>query len=381
MSVGLSAAVRTNLFALQQLATDINRVQKRLATGLRVNTAMDNPAAFFTASALNARASALNTVVDGISNAKQVLEATTAGIDAVQALIASARSLVIEAQASASTVATVTGTVSGLTGGFALSNFESGDTITVSDGTTTAIYTYSNGETLQNFLDDVNNTANLNVDATLSADGRVVLTATSTNNITIGGTASVSEKADIGLVAGTTTFTMNTTRQSLAQQFDTLRDQIDDIAGDAGYNGINLLAGSTLTTSFNETGSSKLTVTGSTVTATGLGVAAATSGSGLSFQTDGELASYLTALDAAEATLETSASTYQSEFNVMTARETFTNSMIQTLQTGADNLVLADTDYEGALLLALQARRELAATSLSLAADADKTALRLFGVG
>src|SRR5688572_13717647 len=105
MSDTLSATVRTNLRALQQLTRDITRVQTRLATGKSVNSAMDNPAAFFTSSALSARASALSAVMDGISNAKQVLTATTAGIDALQSLIASARGLANQALASESTVA------------------------------------------------------------------------------------------------------------------------------------------------------------------------------------------------------------------------------------------------------------------------------------
>jgi len=53
--------------------------------------------------------------------------------------------------------------------------------------------------------------------------------------------------------------------------------------------------------------------------------------------------------------------------------------MINTLQTGADNLVLADTNEEGANLLALQTRQSLSTTALSLSAQADQAVLRLFG--
>jgi hypothetical protein len=60
-------------------------------------------------------------------------------------------------------------------------------------------------------------------------------------------------------------------------------------------------------------------------------------------------------------------------------REDFAKSMSNLLTTGADNLILADTDYEGALLLALQSRQSLAATALSLASRADQTVLRLLG--
>jgi hypothetical protein len=53
--------------------------------------------------------------------------------------------------------------------------------------------------------------------------------------------------------------------------------------------------------------------------------------------------------------------------------------MSNLLTDGAVRLVAADLDYESAMLLALKTRRDLAVTSLSLAAEAEKTALRLFG--
>jgi flagellin-like hook-associated protein FlgL len=48
------------------------------------------------------------------------------------------------------------------------------------------------------------------------------------------------------------------------------------------------------------------------------------------------------------------------------------------LKSGADNLVLADTNEEGANLLALQTRQQLSSTALSLASQADQQVLRLF---
>src|SRR5215510_15751801 len=62
----------------------------------------------------------------------------------------------------------------------------------------------------------------------------------------------------------------------------------------------------------------------------------------------------------------------------VSVREDFTKGMSNLLTAGAESLVAAETNNEVAMLLALQTRRDLAATSLSLAAEADKTALRLF---
>jgi len=60
------------------------------------------------------------------------------------------------------------------------------------------------------------------------------------------------------------------------------------------------------------------------------------------------------------------------------ARQDFTKELINTLNTGADNLTLADQNEEAANLLALQTRQQLSQTTLSLASQADQSVLRLF---
>ena len=62
----------------------------------------------------------------------------------------------------------------------------------------------------------------------------------------------------------------------------------------------------------------------------------------------------------------------------MQIRQDFTKAMINTLNNGADSLTLADSNEEGANLLALQTRQQLSTTALSLAAQADQNVLRLF---
>jgi flagellin-like hook-associated protein FlgL len=59
-------------------------------------------------------------------------------------------------------------------------------------------------------------------------------------------------------------------------------------------------------------------------------------------------------------------------------RQDFTKNMVNTLQTGAANLTLADTNEEAANLLALQTRQQLSSTALSMASQADQAVLRLF---
>ena len=76
--------------------------------------------------------------------------------------------------------------------------------------------------------------------------------------------------------------------------------------------------------------------------------------------------------------MRSQASTFGSSLSIVQNRQDFTKAMINTLQTGADNLILADTNEEAANMLALQTRQQLSQTALSLASQADQAVLRLF---
>ncbi|MDE2604139.1 MAG: flagellar protein, partial [Bradyrhizobium sp.] len=89
----LSASVRQNLLSLQSTASLLATTQNDLATGNKVNSALDNPTSYFTASALNNRASDISNLLDGIGNGVQVLQAANTGITSLQSLVASAQSV------------------------------------------------------------------------------------------------------------------------------------------------------------------------------------------------------------------------------------------------------------------------------------------------
>jgi flagellin len=378
----LSSASRASLFALRDIAAAIQVTQNRLATGKKVNTALDNPASFFTAAALNSRAASLNTIFDKVTAAVKTVEAADKAITAIRSLVANAQSLATQALASPNTLAKFTGTVSGLTATSGLGTLDNGDEITVSDGTTTVTYVHNTANDVQDFLDAVNASGPLQVTASLDSSGRVVLQADSTNNIIIGAQAGATagEIDDIGLVTGTTTFTANATRQSLAAQYDSIRTQIDQLIGDASYNGVNLLQGNTLNVVFNETGSSSLSISTSALSATSLGISAAKlSNGGIDFQTDASINADITELATATTTLASKASDFGSHVSTVKARETFNKAMIDTLNAGADALVLSDPNEEAATLLALQTRQQIATTALSLTNESEKNVLRLFG--
>ena len=114
----LSASVRQNLLSLQSTADLLATTQNRLATGKKVNTALDNPTNFFTAQSLDARAGDINNLLDGIGNGVQVLQAANTGITSLQKLVDTAKSIANQALQSAvgySTKSNVSATITGAT--------------------------------------------------------------------------------------------------------------------------------------------------------------------------------------------------------------------------------------------------------------------------
>ena len=171
------------------------------------------------------------------------------------------------------------------------------------------------------------------------------------------------------------------TNDTLAQatyqtQFAQIQTQITNLASDSGYRGNNLLTSGTLSIEFSDkTGQATLTVNGFSADAATLGVTAtATAWSG-STASAGSSLSYM---DTALNSLRSKSSTLASNLSIVTARQDFTTSMINTLQQGSDNLTLADMNQEGANMLMLQTRQSLGTTALSLSSQAAQSILKLF---
>jgi flagellin-like hook-associated protein FlgL len=173
-------------------------------------------------------------------------------------------------------------------------------------------------------------------------------------------------------------------RTTLAAQYDAILGQITDLAADAGYKGINLLAdGGSLEVKFNEDGSNSLTVSGFDASAAGLTISDSGSvggGEGWADATAGtaNITLSLTDLSDSLTTLRTQSQTLASSLNIVSIRADFTDQMINTLTTGADKLTAADINEEGANMLMLQTRQSLGVTALSLSAQSAQSVLRLF---
>src|SRR5690606_12270117 len=96
--ISLSKAVRANLLSLQNTAEMMNKTQNRLATGNKVNSALDNPSNFFTASALNSRAADMSNLLDSMASGIKVIEAANNGITALTKNLESMQSTLRQAR-------------------------------------------------------------------------------------------------------------------------------------------------------------------------------------------------------------------------------------------------------------------------------------------
>ena len=108
-TINLTSGMRSSLFNLQKTAHDMDVVQTRLATGKRVNTALDDPLNYFTALEHRQRANDLDMRKDGMSEAIQTIKAANVGIEGITNLIAQAKSLAQSALSSGSTDAVAFG--------------------------------------------------------------------------------------------------------------------------------------------------------------------------------------------------------------------------------------------------------------------------------
>lgn len=163
-------------------------------------------------------------------------------------------------------------------------------------------------------------------------------------------------------------------RAAKAAEFDSLRTQINQLAADSSFLGINLLAGDSPVVQLNEDGSSSLTLTGSLSDASGLGIAPAAN----NFQTDADISAAQAGLSGALDSIRSTASQFSTSLAVIDVRREFTEDLRNVLQAGADSLTVADLNEEAASLLAVQTRSSLAAASFSIIQQSESNVLRLF---
>jgi flagellin-like hook-associated protein FlgL len=256
-------------------------------------------------------------------------------------------------------------------------------TIAATGGGVASNITFGTGATEVDTLDELNAAlAPNNIQATIDSTGKLALTTTndaaSSNIGAIGGTAV--STSGIGFFGSSPVNavkdpTSQATRASLIAQYNQVIDQITTTAQDSSFNGVNLLNGDTLKLTFNETGTSKLSISGVSFGPAGLGLSKLTAGT--DFADNAGANKTLAALNTASTTLRSQASSFGSNLSVVQIRQDFSKSLINVLQTGASNLTLADTNEEAANSQALSTRQSIAVSSLSLANTAQQGVLQL----
>jgi len=432
--------MRSNLASLQSTGNALSTTQLDLATGNKVNSALDNPVNYFAAQSLNHRASQLSSLLDGMGQAVQAIQATNNAITSITGLVNSLTSITNSATQDLQNITSVnslesnstnvTGTstsglsstqvndISTLTGVTAGSS-----NITLNAGTASGTFTIQSGESLNSLVNQINGVSGFNAtvvygngtnvsdgtSTTVAAGttdtqvvGQAYLRITATNGQSITATDSSGSGtilSSLGLqttVPGTGTYSGQTVAQSAAVQsggdsadttdYNAVLTQINALVSNANYQSTNLIDGNAnnLTVQVNELSTNAITVNSVDLTtggnsktpgSTGLGLGAAGS---QSLGTTAEIASAVTAVNAALSTLQSTAAGFANSLSLIQNRQDFTTNLVNTLQNGASSLTIADKNEEGANLLALQTQQQLGIEALSLSSQANQSVLRLF---
>jgi flagellin-like hook-associated protein FlgL len=204
----LSASVRQNLLSLQSTAALLATTQNDLATGNKVNTALDNPTNFFTAQGLNNRASDIGSLLDSIGNGVQVLQAANTGITSLESLVQSAQSVATQALQSTVGYSSKSNFAVSLGSGATAANLLGGSTFT--NSTLTGLTALNNAATPADITAatsltkaSTSNTITATIAAgdTLTVDGHLITFATGAPPTT------ATVVADSGVVASNTNVT------------------------------------------------------------------------------------------------------------------------------------------------------------------------------
>jgi flagellin len=272
---------------------------------------------------------------------------------------------------------TLTASTAALADNLGLSAAGGTDTAVSSTNGTAAVAPTTPGsvKSVDQLVDAINGNTSLTGKVRASNDsGKLRIENLSTVDLSIAGYNSTSSKFDGS--SGTKTVGGNEVRKNLVAQFNDVRDQLNKLADDSSFNGINLLRGDKLKLNFNETSTSSITIQSKNangINTTTLSITAATD---VEFGSDTSLDARLEQLADSLTTLRSESSAFGSKLSIVQNRQDFTKALTNTLQVGADNLTLADTNEEGANLLALNTRQQLQTTSLSFASQADQAVLQ-----
>lgn len=374
--ISLTASMRSNLLSLQQTQSLMDTTQERLSTGKKVNSAIDNPSSYYTAQSLTNRASDLSSLLDSMGQAVQTIQAANEGIEAITEFVQQAKAIANTARDNT----TIKGTTS--SGTYAAANDTQNITVKIDGVADQDIkVTLADTDTLEQAAIKIATALNDGTGGVKDAENTVIggFTATVEN-----GQIKISNsKGIVANVSGTIsgiTFNGeigNSTRTTSMKQYNEILDQIDQLAKDSGYKGVNLLQGNDLKVVFNEDRSSYLTINGTFADTSDKGLKISRAEDWTNPDNEATDAS-ISELENAITSLRNMASEFGNNYSIVENRENFTESLINVLEEGSDKLTLADMNEESANMLALQTRQQLAINSLSLASQAAQSVLSLF---
>jgi flagellin-like hook-associated protein FlgL len=384
----MTTGMRSNLQALQQTNVLQEATMNRLATGKRVNTALDNATSFFTALSHKNRANDLLSFKDAIGESIQTIKAADTAIAGITKLIEGAKALAADAKGAVSQSATSqTLTISGITGLTAASTLDIGGTTftAVLSATSQSVgdqkfYIGATAAELAANLAFAINTKgeSMPMSATVSGavltikrDSAATMVAT---DIDIGG-------ATAGAVMTESVIGSGAELTAKVAKYASFITQINDMQNDAFYKGKNLLGGASSTTNDMTVrfgNNHTLAVASFDAKASGDLSLYATAGNGTGWGTETLIDADITKMDAALSTLRIKSADLSSNLAIISARDEWITSIAETLSAGADKLTLADANEEGANLLMLQTRQSISTSALSMSAQAAQSVLRLF---
>lgn len=385
--ITLTASIRSNLLSLQNTAKLLNLTSERLSTGKKVNSALDNPSAFFAARGLSNRALDLTTLKDGMAQAINTLKTADKALTSITNLVDQAKSLANQAKEASAAIGAVSkiegvataGTSGGsatvatsITAAFGAAVATQKISISVTNGGALTI-TVGASDTIQDVLDSIS-AADTGVEATFNTGTQkieIAATAGSVVAITSAAPLIVATVADV-------TFGTDSTAEveSYASDYDKVVTQINEMItnGDSGYKGINLLKDTTTLDVKLSENTSQLSITGVDASSTGLGINATASWTTVAGSVDSDI----TLIEGAITKLRSYAGSFGTDLGILQYRQDYTSELVNTLQDGAGQLTNANLEEEAANMLALQTRQSLGTQALSISNQSQQSILSLF---
>ena len=351
-TITLTASMRSNLASLKTIQSQMDMTQERLSTGKKVNSAIDNASSYYQSRALTNRASDLESLLDSMGQGIQTIEAANEGIEAVTSFVEQLKSVAESAYSLDPASSTYAEQIANYQEQFETIQAEISKL--VNDASYQGINLLKGGKLTVTFNESRSNKFEI--------QGKDIITG-----------MAISSSNDWALAKTGTK----------AMFDDTAEFTGGDVDGKTGVKYTYTPDGGGETTVY-EYGGKYYTIDGTDktteATAADNDVALAKAP-----QVEKEVQSYAASIDAtigeiAKATdyLRSYATELGNNYSIIETRQNFTEALIDVLETGSDNLVLADMNEESANYLALQTRQQLAINSLSLASQSAQAVLSLF---